>query len=183
MARPVKDRTRLEDEARQVQDQVSRVNTRARKPLRKGKDPVELVAVVQKQDQNHMLLVASQDTQGQAKVPALAEEEEAAKDPKRLAEVKPDAEEDLLRSHKLVTKALASLALEDPNLVTSTVLLVTKLDPLEPARSQLQRNMEPLADLEPRVTIGCRVITAGRGTSILRPCLLCQASPTSSLPT
>ena len=156
------------------------MNTGARKPLRKEKDLEELLGVVQKQDQVPMLQVASQDTQ--AKVPAGEEDEEAAKDPKR-QEVRQAAEEDLLPSHKLVTKALASQALEDLKPVTATVLLVTKLDPLEPARSQVQKNMEPPADLEPRVIMGCRAITAGPGTSILRPCLLCQASPTSSLPT
>merc|ERR1712192_77853 len=130
-----------------------------------------------------MLQVASQDSLGQAKVPAVAEEKEAAKDPKRPAEVKQDEEEDRLLSHKLVTKALASQDLEDQNPVTATVLLVTNLDPLEldlldlePARSQVQKNMEPLADLELRVTIGCRVITADLANLILRPCcLLCQA--------
>ena len=181
MARAVKDQIRLVDRAGQAQDQVDRVNTRARKPLRREKDLEELLQVVPKQDQVPMLQEASQDTQ--EKVPAVEEDEEAAQDPKR-QEVKQDAEEDLLPSHKLVTKALASRALEDLKPVTATVLLVTKLDPLGPARSQVQKNMEPPADLEPRVImIGCRDITGGPGTSILRPCLLCQASPTSSLPT
>ena len=135
--------------------------------------------MVLKQDQVPVLQVASQHTQG--KVPTEEEdEEEAAKDPR---EVKWDAEGDLLRSHRLVTKVSASQALEDPKPVTATVLLVTKLDPLELDRSQLEKNMEPPADLEQRVMIGCLVITGGRGTSILRPCLLCQASPTSSLQT
>ena len=167
MAPAVKDQSRLEDEAGQVQDQVSRVNTRARKPLLKGKDLEDPLGVVLKQDQVPVLQVASQDTQG--KVPTEEEdEEEAAKDPR---EVKWDAEEDLLHSHRLVTKVLASQALEDPKPVTATVLLVTKLDPLELDRSQLQKNMEPPADLEQRVMIGCLVITGGRGTSTLRPCL------------
>ena len=130
-------------------------------------------------------------SQVKAKVPAVGEEGEAAKDPKSQAEVKQGAEEALLPSHKLVTKALASQDLEDLNPVTATVLLVTNLDPLEldpltlePARSQVPKNMEPPADLELRVTIGCRVITAGLANLILRPCcLLCQASLTSSLPT
>merc|ERR1719500_2083681 len=160
------------------QDQVDRLKTRARKPLQREKDLEELFEVVQKQDQVPMLQVASQDTQ--AKVPPVEEDEEAAKDPKR-QEVKQDVEEDLLPSHKLVTKALASRALEDLKPVTATVLLVTKLDPLQPARSQVQKNTEPPADLERRVMIGCRVITGAPATSILRPCSLCQASPTSSL--
>jgi len=188
----VKDQTSwLEEEAGQAQDQVSRGNTRACKPLQKGKDPEELLVVVRNQDQVPMLQVASQERQVQAKVPSVGEEGEAAKDPKRLAEVKQDEEEDLLPSHKLVTKALASQDLEDQNPVTATVLLVTRLGPLEldpltldPARSQVQKNMEPLADLELRVTIGCRDITAGLANLILRPCcLLCQASLTSSLQT
>jgi len=181
----VKDQTSwLEEEAGQAQDQVSRGNTRACKPLQKGKDPEELLVVVRNQDQVPMLQVASQERQVQAKVPSVGEEGEAAKDPKRLAEVKQDEEEDLLPSHKLVTKVSASQDLEDLNPVTATVLLVTRLDPLDPARSQVQKNMEPLADLELRVTIGCRDITAGLANLILRPCcLLCQASLTSSLQT
>ena len=47
----------------------------------KEKDLEELLGVVQKQDQDPMLQVASQDPQ--AKVPAVEEDEEAAKDLKR----------------------------------------------------------------------------------------------------
>merc|ERR1719507_1970973 len=107
VAPAVKDQNRLVDRVGQAQDQV---NTRARKPLQREKDLEELLGVVQKQDQVPMLLEASQDTQ--AKVPSVEEDEEAAQDPKR-QEVKQDVEEDLLPSPKLVTKALASPALED----------------------------------------------------------------------
>ena len=166
------DPSRLVEEA----DQVGRVNTRTRKPLQKGKDLG--LGVVQIQDQVPILEAASQDTQ--AKVLAVEETEETAKDPKR-QEVKEDIEEELLPSLKLVTKALASQALEELKAATVTVLLEVKL---ELARSQVQKNTELLADLERRVvTTGCRVITAGPDTSIPRPCLLCRASRTSSPPT
>ena len=77
----MKDQSRLVDVAGQAQDQVGRANTRARRPLRKEKDLEELLGVVQKQDQDPMLQVASQDTQ--AKVPTVEEDEEAAKDLRR----------------------------------------------------------------------------------------------------
>jgi len=169
VALTVKDQSRLVEEAGQAQDQVGRVNTRARKPLRKEKDLEDL------------LQVASPDTQ--AKVPVVEEDGETAKDPKR-QEAKEDVQEVLLPSHKLVMKVLASQALEDPKPAIATVLLVAKLEPLELARSQVQKNMELPAELDLRVIMtGCRVITGGPGTSILRPCLLYQASRTSSLPT
>ena len=165
VALTVKDQSRPVEEAGQAQDQVGRVNIRARKPLRKEKDLEDL------------LQVASPDTQ--AKVPVVEEEGETAKDPKRK-----EAKEVLLPSHKLVMKVLASQALEDPKPAIATVLLVAKLEPLELARSQVQKNMELPAELDLRVIMtGCRVITGGPGTSILRPCLLYQASRTSSLPT
>ena len=161
VALTVKDQSRLVEEAGQAQDQVGRVNTRARKPLRKEKDLEDL------------LQVASPDTQ--AKVPVVEEDGETAKDPKR-QEAKEDVQEVLLPSHKLVMKVLASQALEDPKPAIATVLLVAKLEPLELARSQVQKNMELPAELDLRVIMtGCRVITGGPGTSILRPCLLNQA--------